>query len=268
MKVRSPRFDFSQVPRYWAAGNPLLTHYLNAFHVIIPEGERFFIRCVRPYLASLPEGPLRGRCQDFMGQEGWHQSAHRGFWARLRAQGLPVDRFARLYQSIAFDFCEQRLGPYLSERQRLALTAALEHYTAVLSSVLFRADFPIERFHSELDRLHRWHGAEELEHKAVAFDLHAAQGGTYSERVGAFLLASVAVASLSGLGFACFCAGDRELPRALRGIGKRARWPVGARAGGRVVMDLLAYLRPGFHPNDLADAPAAIAYLSRLDEAA
>ena len=93
MKVRNPRFDFSQVPRYWAAGNPLLTHYLNAFHVLIPEGERFFIRCARPYLESLPEGADRQRCRDFMGQEGWHQAAHRAFWQRLAEQGLPVVRF-------------------------------------------------------------------------------------------------------------------------------------------------------------------------------
>jgi len=268
MQIRSPRFDFSSVPRYWAAGNPLLTHYLNAFHVIVPEGERFFIRCVRPYLDALPEGEMRQRCQAFMGQEGWHQSAHRGFWNHLRGQGLPVDGFARFYQAMAFDGFEQRLGRFLSPRQRLAVTAALEHYTAVLSSVLFRDDFPIEQFHREMDRLHRWHGAEELEHKAVAFDLHAAQGGSHAERVGAFVVASMAVAAFSGVGFLWFCAGDRALPGVLRGIVRRSRWPVGARAAGRVLVDLLAYLRPGFHPDHLIDPPAASHFLAHFDQAA
>ncbi len=269
MKVRSPCFSFEDVPRYWAAGNPLLTHYLNAFHIIIPEGERFFIRCVRPYLDALPAGSLRERCQAFMGQEGWHQSAHRGFWLHLRRQGLPVDAFARWYQAFAFGLMEQRLGGYLSNRQRLAVTAALEHYTAVLSSVLFRQDFPIQRFHSEMDRLHRWHGAEELEHKAVAFDLHADQGGTYAERIGAFVVASAAVAGLSGVGLLWFCAGDRELARALAaGKAGRQGWPIGGRAVLRVIVDLAAYLQPGFHPNQLDDPTEAAAFLDAMEHAA
>lgn len=269
MQIRSPQFRFDDVPRYWAAGNPLLTHYLNAFHVLIPEGERFFIRCVRPYLETLPQGTMRQRCQAFMGQEGWHQVAHRGFWSQLRRQGLPVDRFARIYQTLAFDLLEQRLARFLSDRQRLAVTAALEHYTAVMSSALFRSDFPVAHFHEEMDRLHRWHGAEELEHKAVAFDLHVSQGGSYVERVGAFLIASAAVAGWSGLGFATFCAGDPRLPRALRsGLLGPQRWPIRGRALLRLAVDLAAFLRPCFHPDQLDDPPAASAFLATFKGAA
>lgn len=261
MKVRNPPFDFSQVPRYWAADDPLLTHYLNAFHVLIPEGERFFIRCVRPYLETLPEGAMRQRCRDFMGQEGWHQAAHRAFWARLAAQGLPVRRFAAVYESVSFGFAEKRLAPLLGRRRMLAITAALEHYTAVLSREIFMPDFPVEQLDPEMDRLHRWHGAEELEHKAVAFDLHVADGGGYAERAVAFAVASAGVLGWSLLGLAWLSAGDRALWSALPGGLKGTRRVLNARVLRRVGGGLLAYLQPGFHPEQLADPESAFAYL-------
>lgn len=261
MKVRQPRFDFSGVPRYWAAGNPLLTHYLNAFHVLIPEGERFFIRCVRPYLETLPEGPMRSGVRDFMGQEGWHQAAHRAFWQRLIEQGLPVQRFARVYEQVSFGFAEKRLAPLFGRRRMLAVTAALEHYTAVLSREIFMPDFPVQDFHPEMDYLHRWHGAEELEHKAVAFDLHVAEGGGYTERAVAFAIASAGVLGWSLLGLAWLSAGDREFWRALPGGLKGTRRVLNARAARRVGGALLAYLQPGFHPDQLADPESAFAYL-------
>ena len=262
MKVRNPRFDFSQVPRYWAAGNPLLTHYLNAFHVLIPEGERFFIRCARPYLESLPEGADRQRCRDFMGQEGWHQAAHRAFWQRLAEQGLPVVRFARVYEQLSFGFAEKRLAPALGRRRMLAITAALEHYTAVLSREIFMPGFPGDELDPEMDRLHRWHGAEELEHKAVAFDLHVADGGGYAERAAAFAIASAGVLGWSLIGLAWFSAGDRKFWRALPGGLKGTRRVLNARAARRVGGALLSYLQPGFHPDQLADPESAFVYLA------
>lgn len=261
MKIRNPRFDFSKVPRYWAADDPILTHFLNAFHVLIPEGERFFIRSVRPYLDTLPEGALRQRCREFMGQEGWHQAAHRDFWRQLKAQGLPVERFASAYARLSFDIAESRLAPKLGPRRMLAVTAALEHYTAVLSREIFMPEFPADALDPEMDRLHRWHGAEELEHKAVAFDLHRAEGGGYAERALAFGVASAAVLGWSLIGLGWFCAGDRELRAGMKQGFRGSRQMLRARVITRVGGALLAYLKPGFHPDQLPDPQEAFEFL-------
>ena len=52
------RFEFrelSSVPQYWFAGIPFLTHLENAFSIMIPPGERFFIQSVRYFERRVTE---------------------------------------------------------------------------------------------------------------------------------------------------------------------------------------------------------------------
>jgi predicted metal-dependent hydrolase len=55
---------------------------------------------------------------------------------------------------------------------QLAVTAALEHYTATLAEVLLSDEEARGQLDGEIGNLLMWHALEESEHKAVAFDVY------------------------------------------------------------------------------------------------
>ena len=70
------------------------------------------------------------------------------------------------------------------ERTPLAFTAALEHYTATLAETLLSdEDARAEIGDDGVRSLLLWHALEESEHKAVAFDVYRAVGGTERMRI-------------------------------------------------------------------------------------
>jgi predicted metal-dependent hydrolase len=65
----------------------------------------------------------------------------------------------------------------------LAATAALEHYTATLAEMLLSNEEVRDQLGTpELRDVFLWHALEECEHKAVAFDVYQAVGGTERTR--------------------------------------------------------------------------------------
>ena len=86
----------------------------------------------------------------------------------------------------------------LPTKVQLAITAALEHYTASLAELLLESpdarallDIP------EVRSLFLWHALEESEHKAVAFDVYRHAGG--SERVRRWVMDATTVGFLVGV---------------------------------------------------------------------
>jgi predicted metal-dependent hydrolase len=53
---------------------------------------------------------------------------------------------------------------------QLALTVALEHFTAIMAYSLLTEREPLPGAPEEIVRLWQWHAIEEIEHKAVAYD--------------------------------------------------------------------------------------------------
>jgi predicted metal-dependent hydrolase len=69
----------------------------------------------------------------------------------------------------------------LHHLHELAITAAYEHFTAVLGDITLKSmdtqsDW-LKHADPALQILWRWHASEECEHKAVAFDLYQSLGG-------------------------------------------------------------------------------------------
>ena len=61
---------------------------------------------------------------------------------------------------------------------RLAVTAALEHYTATFAEIILTSDEAQELIgYTEVRPILLWHALEECEHKAVAFDVYETVGG-------------------------------------------------------------------------------------------
>lgn len=172
LEVRTPRVSFDDVPRHWLAGSAAATHIANGANLLFPAGERFFVRAVRHYLPELEKDPARAelsaRVRGFFGQEGRHAQAHERFFDRLRAQGYPIDDFLARYEKVAYGLIERASPPAL----RLATTVALEHFTAILAEDAIGGGAAGLAFaHPAVRQLLEWHALEEIEHKAVAFDV-------------------------------------------------------------------------------------------------
>jgi len=75
-----------------------------------------------------------------------------------------------------------------SARRRLAGTVANEHLTAIMAHDMLTNDDVLHGANPAIAELWRWHGVEETEHKAVAFDVFLAVGGTTAERRQALLM--------------------------------------------------------------------------------
>jgi predicted metal-dependent hydrolase len=237
-------FD-APIPRDWAGDNVLRTHLANALNLLFPEGERFFVRSVRAFEASLEDEALRQRVIAFYAQEGRHAGAHERAFAVMEAHGYEVRDFLARYKDLAFDRFESRIPAEL----RLSVTVALEHFTAILAADAL-GPRGLEDVHPAMQRLLLWHAAEEIEHRSVAFDVLQRVNASYGLR-----MAGLAVATL-GLGLSWAFA-TRHLLRqesperrkaALRDLGRLlGQDGVATRVFGRGIR---AYVRRGFHPDD------------------
>jgi predicted metal-dependent hydrolase len=161
-------FPFSAaIPRWWLFGNPIPTHVANGLNLLFPDGERFFIRSVKHYARVFENDPeLLARVRGFYGQEGRHGHEHERYNHILEEQGFDVDRFLVFYRKLAFGVLEPSVPPSV----RLAVTAALEHLTASMADNGLRGDL-MDSAHPIMRDLLKWHAAEEIEHKSVAFDV-------------------------------------------------------------------------------------------------
>jgi predicted metal-dependent hydrolase len=158
--------------RNWCGGDAFSTAFFNALSMSFPFGEQFFIDAVRDVLATLPaeiQEKYRADVRGFIGQEATHRRIHSLFNEHLESQGLKdgwSPRAARRMQ----------LMEGADPRHALAITAATEHFTAMFAGWLLAHPGVLDGAEARLRTMWFWHSAEELEHKAVAFDLYRAAG--------------------------------------------------------------------------------------------
>ena len=234
------------IPRYWFAGDPFKTRLFDAFSVLFPEGERFFINCVRDYRDRVTDPTQQQQVKDFIRQEGQHGMVHDAFNRRLAAQGIRVARIESTLHRLMED--ERR---YFPKRFTLACTAAAEHMTAVTThgfSVNGQQFLDADR---RVNAMYLWHGMEEIEHKAVAFDVlqQVAHGG-YVLRVLAMLYISLTFPlTVFAIMAHMFRVDGFSLWQRLVLWSRGLRWMYGRNglyAG--VAGHYWAWYRPGFHP--------------------
>ncbi|HEX3757712.1 MAG TPA: metal-dependent hydrolase [Kofleriaceae bacterium] len=248
--------DFGAVPRHWLARNATATAIANGVNLLFPHGERFFVRSVKHFLDQAVDEPrdakvgplsidptLRAAIKGFFGQEGRHARAHDQFNQILRAQGYEIDRFLAHYHRLS-SWLEAHNPPRLN----LAITAAAEHFTAILAEGAFTENV-LDAAAPEMRQLLAWHAAEELEHKAVAFDVLRRVDPSYALRIAGLLYAT---ATLGGFWLWAAISLLRQERRDARGawrdLGKMPRRdPIVARV---FLRGIWRYLAPGFHPNN------------------
>jgi len=245
---RRPDFgDFDGLPKYWAGGNPGASFAQGVFSLVIPEGEKFFIRSVIALKGEVDDPELQADIKAFTRQEGSHTRAHLIFNEALRPHGYDIEGATDNTRRV-FEVVEK----YFSKRAALAVTVFLEHLTALGSEIEFRFPELAEGSDPRAAAFWRWHAAEELEHKAVAFDVYRAAGGSYFTRVMAvfmFMLVAMFVsfgrAGRQAKGFKRVPTDEKPVPTSAltqRHPGLRKR------VGSFAIRYFLAYFRPSFHP--------------------
>jgi predicted metal-dependent hydrolase len=174
LTVRRLLVDLETPPaRHWNGGDAFRTAWFNALSMSFPVGEQFFIDSVREGVKELPP-ELRERfapeVQGFIGQEATHRRIHGLFNAHLAKQGLVNHWEARAARRM------KRLAG-VDIRAWVGITAAVEHFTAILAfHLLTRPEF-LQGSEERLQTLWLWHASEESEHRCTAFDLYKALGG-------------------------------------------------------------------------------------------
>jgi uncharacterized protein len=258
MSIPTPRkfdADLTQVPRHWFAGNPAATAISNGINLLFPHGERFFVRSVHYYLEQIEDRELRAQVKAFFKQEGHHAGAHDDFNDMLRKQGFAIDRFLDRYRRFA-SWIESKMPPKIN----LAGTAAAEHFTAILADGAFSKGM-LDALHPTMQQLLAWHAAEEIEHKAVAFDVLEQIDGTYAVRIAGLAYATVMLGVFWAWATAMLLRqeklGWREALRQLRAM--RRSDPVIRRV---FIAGIRQYIRRDFHPRHIANEHLAAAWFT------
>ncbi|HEX6218987.1 MAG TPA: metal-dependent hydrolase, partial [Sphingomicrobium sp.] len=154
--------------RWWHGGDPVATALYNALSATFPEGEAFFVESVRQFRDGTPP-KLAGEIKAFTTQEAIHSREHAAFNKAASEAGYDLTRLDKRLRW-RLDLVKSR-PPIAS----LAATMALEHFTAILAHELLSDPRHLAGAEKESADLWRWHAAEEIEHKGVAYDtwLHA-----------------------------------------------------------------------------------------------
>ncbi len=168
----------------WHGGNAFRTAWFNAMSMLFPLGEKFFIDSVRHFAGDIDDPQLLAEISAFQAQEATHRRAHQNYNEMLcELRGYDLERIER-DERARIDWAYREL----TARRRLAGTTASEHLTAILANEMLTNSSNMAGADPRIASLWLWHGIEETEHKAVAFDVHVAVGGTIRERRHALIL--------------------------------------------------------------------------------
>lgn len=248
IKTRRIRFRYpaGSLERHFMQGDLVSSHMMAMLSAVFPEGEEFFIRSVRRYADQITEPELKKQVAGFIGQEMTHGREHRELNERLQQMGYPT-RFVERAARRIFHFQTRRYPPIYT----LAVTAALEHYTAVLAETLLTDQRALDLLgEGEVRSMLLWHAFEEAEHRAVTFDVYRAVGG--SERFRRLVMRRTTITFVYTTILATLISLSRDPAtyhpvRLVKSIAALRHLPFLSREVRRRIGD---YNRAGFHPND------------------
>ncbi|MER5486815.1 metal-dependent hydrolase [Streptomyces sp. NPDC002812] len=271
LKARNVSFSWEDTPLHWLPGDPFANHTINVLHLLLPAGERWFVHVYKQVLPYITDEQLREDVVGFIGQEAMHASAHDDVLPHLKRLGLdPTPYTAQIDWLFEKLLGDRTLPPGAPRKwwlmERVAMIAAIEHYTAFLGNWVLNA--------GELDRrgadpmmldLLRWHGAEEVEHRSVAFDLFMHLDGGYRRRARTWATAFTALVFLWQRGSRYFMEHDASLPPGSKASvgqfyrsGRKGTLP----STGAMLKSIPTYLSRTYHPSQEGSTAQAVAYLA------
>lgn len=276
---RKVQFNWKDSPLHWLKDDIFASHAVNEFSYLLTQGEKFFCEVFREALPFVKDDKLKADVAAFIKQEAVHSHAHHlsieGYLKRLGISGGKFEQNnALLFDQILSAKPFGRKVPRLLKKQwllfRVGVVAAVEHFTSALGVYALEADWEKYGADPEVADLFRWHGAEEVEHRTVAYDLYRHLGGSWPLRS---ILMSIVMPTLvlrMGAGTAELMRQDPAVPSgqaSLLSPGFWMEWRNTAKRGN--VPDVfwfaahtLRFLRPGYEPLHEASTEQALAYIN------
>jgi predicted metal-dependent hydrolase len=248
--------------RWWKDGDPVATAFYNSLSLVFPAGEAFFIDSVKHFRDQVSETQAAS-IDDFIRQEAVHSREHSHLNRQVVDAGYDVSSFEA--DMAAGHAQAQKNLPVIN----LAVTVALEHFTAVIAHTVLKDDRHFEGVSTESARLWKWHALEEIEHKAVAYDT--------------FLAATKSLSSFKRWKFRCLVmlgVTSQFVPERFRFMGRlfkqdrintpktwfKACWYLLGYPGllRQIIPGWLAFFKPNFHPWQIDDRELISRHEARL----
>lgn len=283
IQPRKVKFEWEHTPIDWIPKQPFVSYFINEINTILPAGEFWFCRLYNKVLPQITDEKLKSDVQAFIRQEAMHAQAHQSANKEYLTQhqldvqpNLAIMNF--LFNKVLAD---QPLGfelPKFAEHQwdlfRLGVVATVEHMTCVLGKyVLYNTEW--ERLGADPNMLDlvKWHGAEEIEHRTVAFDLYRHLGGSYIARYYLSIAVIIGVIGLWVDGAARMMAQDPRFKSIQPAIYKPWIWREWASIAQKdnrllphplwLVSQQLGFLMPWYDPVHEAKTEDALNYLNQ-----
>ena len=164
--VRRLNFNPKAIRRHFFANSPVMSHLLTALSSTFPIGEQFFVHSVRNVRDRIKDETLQTQIAAFIGQEAMHSKAHTEFNDAWRRDDYQLDSFQ------AWLARREEFIRTVHPKFQLAITCAFEHFTALLGGYILRHPEVLATLDEDATKLWVWHAIEEVEHRAVAFEVY------------------------------------------------------------------------------------------------
>ncbi|MHC9293175.1 metal-dependent hydrolase [Mycobacterium sp. LTG2003] len=272
LRPRNVRFDLANAPLHWIPGDPYASHAATALNLFLPVAERWFSKLLADSLEYVRDDHLREEIVGFIGQEAVHAKTHDDVLVDyLHRHGIDPAPFLSQLEWVAEQY-ELRTARATPLRRRKALASgthalsAAEHFTGVLGQWSLNNAWDGLGVNPTLADLYRWHGAEEVEHRHVSYNVAKYFGMDYVAQAVAGILVSFAFFTMILRGLKFIVHEDPSLPNDgylrilwhLRQSGKSGAIPT----MGFLVRSGLTLLRRDYNPADEGSTAQAVAYLA------
>ena len=257
--VRRLQFNPQAIRRHYFANSPVMSHLLTALSSTFPIGEQFFVHSVRNVRDKVKDENLQAQIAAFIGQEAMHSKAHAEFNAAWRSEDYNLDRF-QAWLARKDDYVKN-----LHPKIQLAITCAFEHFTALLGGYILRHPEVLATLDEDAAKLWVWHAIEEIEHRAVAFDVYQAVYGDDKIRRRIMRSVTTGFASLTLYSATRLFLQDKK--KSLPKVGGNI---FGFYLLGKMFLQLapeyLAYFKTDFHPSEIDYTKLVVYWKQRLAE--
>ena len=242
--VRKLQFNPKAIRRHYFANSPVMSHMLTALSSTFPIGEQFFVHSVRNVRDKVKDEKLQAQIAAFIGQEAMHSKAHAEFNDAWRSDDYHLDRFQ------AWLARKNEYVKNLHPKIQLAITCAFEHFTALLGGYILRHPEVLATLDDDAVKLWVWHAIEEIEHRAVAFDVYQAVYG--DDKIRRMIMRSVTTGFASLTFYSATRLFLQDKAKSLPKVGGNI---FGLYLLGKMFIQLLpeylSYFKADFHPSDI-----------------
>lgn len=257
--VRKLQFNPKTIRRHYFANSPVMSHMLTALSSTFPIGEQFFVHSVRNVRDKVKDEKLQAQIAAFIGQEAMHSKAHAEFNDAWRSDDYHLDRFQ------AWLARKNEYVKNLHPKIQLAITCAFEHFTALLGGYILRHPEVLATLDEDAVKLWVWHAIEEIEHRAVAFDVYQAVYG--DDKIRRMIMRSVTTGFASLTFYSATRLFLQDKAKSLPKVGGNV---FGLYLLGKMFIQLLpeylSYFKADFHPSEIDYSKIVNYWKERLAE--